>query len=221
MPLSCLDALHMIIPPPKHTQTHILATTRADLSGASVLAGTLPAAWANLTRLQSLAVSLNGSGSGPLPASWGNMSALRSLSISDATFSASGATLDAWAAVGSLARLVLRNVTFVAPAVSLPASWSSQLPKLSELVLDRVTGLLGGLPLSWLPAFPQLASLQLKALPDLNISLADVSALLGSRTAGSINGSSSSSSAGGLIVLSLEGLRLSGPLPPALFTQTR
>lgn len=129
----------------------------ADLLGATIN-GTLPVAWANLTALQSLSLSLNTPGSfGSLPSVWSALSALQRLRLSNASL------------VGTL-----------------PGSWGS-LGNLTTLVLSNVTGLSGGLPATWVSGLGNLTTFHLRAVRGVNVTSTDLTALLASnRTSGGL-----------------------------------
>lgn len=133
------------------------------------MGGTLPSAWAKMSRLQSLSLSMNGPWSyGYLPGVWSSLSGLQYLSVSNASF-AGGLPAD-WANLYNLMELRLHNVT-VDPFSTLPTLWAQNMKALSTLVLDDVRGVSGGLPPNWLTNFKNLTALHISKMPALNITV--------------------------------------------------
>lgn len=173
----------------------------AGLEGITVVAGSLPVAWANLTSLQVLSLSLNGSGPyGSLPTNWSSMTALKQVSISNATLL--GGLPDTWASLANLTSLQLQNVNFTGvPSPTLPASWGS-MDRLTALVMENVRGLAGTLPSTWVPGFKNLTTVRFRGLPGVNVTANDLGGLMASNR-----------TSGGLQHVCLEGFNLTGTLP--------
>jgi hypothetical protein len=172
--------------------------------------GMLPAAWGNMTRLQSLSLSYNASAPHPsstlsLPSSWSGLSSLQRMSVSN--WKLDGGLPSLWSSMMSLRDLRFRNVTFCCSLnYTVPMTWGS-LSNLYTFLLDDVRGLTGTLPSVWYTGSSTLQVLHLRAVPGLTVSWSNVTSLLFS-AAPPMTGRL-------LRSLTLDGLNLTGSMVPA------
>jgi hypothetical protein len=112
--------------------------------------------------------------------------------------------------------MTLRNVSFAVNAQLLPLSWGG-LTSLQTMEFELVSGLAGPLPSTWQQGLPALQQLHLSAVAGLNASLTDYLILVNQafRVAGANN------STGGLVSLKLNDMGLTGPIPAAMYNNTR
>jgi len=87
---------------------------------------------------------------------------------------AAGGLPESWSQLTQLQTLILQDVVLSTAAQQhvLPESWAV-LPSLSRLQLDRVYGLTGALPDSWLTGFPSLSDLQFVDVSGLSSRLSE------------------------------------------------
>lgn len=153
----------------------------AGLENITIQTGLLPAAWGNMTRLQSLLLSYNASTPHPtsslsLPGSWAGFSSLQRLSMSNWRLEAGLPSL--WSSIQSLQELRFRNVTFCcAVNNAVPPTWGS-LTNLTTFLLDDVKGLTGNLPDVWYTDSSTLQVLHLRAVLGLTVSWSNMTSLL-------------------------------------------
>lgn len=180
----------------------------AGLEGIQLGNSALPNAWSTLSQLASLRLSANGTRVGALRSSWGLMPSLRELSLANLTVETAGLPSD-WANLTSLQSLALCDLNLTGDGLMLPAAWGPGMRSLASLTLTRVRGLAAAqqLPDAWVARLPALTSLQLTDVGNLSSPLARYAQLL-SRP--------SNASAGGLRVLVLSGLNLTGTIPATL-----
>lgn len=185
----------------------------ADLEGVQLVASPVPASWSNMTSLEVLRLAFTTPAAlDALPNSWGTLAALKHVAISNASFSAGGLPAN-WSSANALQSVTLHSVNFTAAGQQLPASWGS-LNNLKVLELDKVTGLSGPLPSSWITGLSALETLHLSGVPGLNATLADYVVLVNQtfRVAG-VNKT-------GLLSLKLRELGLNGSISAIMFNNT-
>lgn len=188
-----------------HNQFHMSVHACAGFDNVTIVGGILPSEWGSLTRLQSLSLSFSASARQSatpvsLPASWSSITSLQRLDLTN--WAITGSPPLTWSSLYNLRELSLRNVSFCCgTGITLPPSWSG-MGNLTRLVLEDVRGLSGSLPQTWVTGFTNLTALQLRGLPGLVVTAADMAGLL-----------NASRASGGLQSLALEGFNLTGPLP--------
>lgn len=111
-----------------------------DLHG-NALTGTLPAAWSGMTALTEVYMDSNQL-SGPLPEQWSRMAALNTLMVASNTLT--GTLPPAW---GSMTQLQLLDLSSNTLSGTLPAAWS--LMSVLETITLSSNDLSGSLPASW------------------------------------------------------------------------
>jgi hypothetical protein len=147
------------------------------LSGVTIQAGPLPAAWASpafpLLRNLTLVVAPGSAALGAIDPAWAALPAsLEHLHLQG--LSVTPPLPQSWASAASLRSLVLRRLAFATPT-SLPDSWSAM--GIASLTLDSLDNMAGPLPGTWTSGLAKLSDVAVSGMGQLG-SLSDLGSLV-------------------------------------------
>jgi hypothetical protein len=158
-------------------QPVLRACPPAVLSGVTIQAGPLPAAWASpsfpaLTNL-TLAVAPGSAAVGAINTAWAALPA-RLAHLHLEGLSLTPPLPQSWGSQASLRSLVLRRLAFAAPT-SLPDSWSAM--SIASMTLDSLDNVTGPLPATWAGGLANLSDVAVSGMGQLG-QLSDLASLV-------------------------------------------